>query len=192
MARRPRHNFPGAYYHVTTRGNNRGRIQWGPGDCVVWELLLGHAARRHTWEVLTYCLLENHFHLVLYLPEAGLSEGMQWLNGAFARQMNKRHRRIDHLFGRRFWSKPIGTNDYLKKSLHYVAWNPVRAGLAASPDEYRWSGHRALAGLAHPPSFLAVGRALGAFDEEPVRARAAYRRYIRDSSVMVPGTVTEL
>jgi len=192
MARRPRHDYPGASYHVTMRGNNRSRIQHDDIDCGVWHRTTAKVVRRYCWDVLAYCLLTNHFHLVVRTPIGGLSDGMCLLNGGYARHINARHGRIDHVFGRRFWSKPIGTRAYLLGSLHYVAWNPVEAGLAEVPESYRWSSHAAVLGLREAPSFLAVDAVLEVFDADQTRARAAYSSYVANRHVPVPGTVTRV
>ncbi len=194
MGRRRRHDQPGCFYHVTARGNNRERIQRDDTDCGIWERTVMLVVARFEWEVLAYCLMTNHFHLVIRVPLGGLSSGMGMLNGGYARQVNRRHGRQDHAFGRRFWSKPIDTRAYLLGSLHYVAWNPVRGNLAATPESYRWSSHAAVAGLTEAPSFLAVDTVLDLFDPDPTRARVAYVRHIAnsDNHVTVPGTVTSL
>src|SRR4051812_39861368 len=120
MPRRPRDRQPGGCYHVTTRGNDGRPIQLDAVDCAIWERLLASASRRHAWDVLAYCLLTNHFHLLVRIPYGGLSEGMQLLNGGYARQFNKRHCRRDHVFGRRFWSKRARTEQHVIGSLHYI------------------------------------------------------------------------
>lgn len=146
--------------------------------------------RRLGWDVLAYCLMTNHFHLVVHIPVGGLSAGMQMLNGGYARQVNRRHGRRDHVFGGRFWSKPIDSRAYLLGSLHYVAWNPVRGNLAASPESYKWSSHAAVNGLREAPSFLSVDTVLELFDPDPIRARVAYAAHIAGRYVTVPDTVT--
>jgi REP element-mobilizing transposase RayT len=192
MARRPRYDQPGTYYHVTTRGNNRQAIQLDDVDCGMWERTLAKVVRRYGWQVLSFCFMPNHFHLTMRLPEGGLSDGMCLLNGQYARQFNGRHNRSNHLFGRRFWSNDIDSDAYLKSSARYGDWNPVRGGLCAKPEEYRWSSHGAVVGLWHPPSFLAVDELLGLFAPNPSVAREAYRRHVANGQGPVPGTVTEL
>ena len=192
MARRPRHDYPGSYYHVTTRGNNRRPIRVDDVDCGTWELLLAKVVRRFNWRILSFCFMPNHFHITLHVPDGGLSEGMCLLNGQYARQFNERHGRINHLFGRRFWSNVIDTDAYLRNSARYGDWNPIRGGLCDQPEEYRWSSYGALAGLSHPPSFLAVDEMLSLFSPDPAAARAAYRELVASGQGPVPGTVTEM
>jgi REP element-mobilizing transposase RayT len=192
MARRPRHDYPGSYYHVTTRGNNRQPIRFDDIDCGMWERVVAKVARQFNWRILSFCLMPNHFHLTMLLPDGGLSAGMCLLNGQYARQFNGRHDRSNHLYGRRFWSNEITTDEYLKRSACYGDWNPVRGGLCDSPEEYPWSSHGAVAGLWHPPSFLALDELLSLFSADPAVARAAYRDLVANGQGPVPGTVTEV
>jgi REP element-mobilizing transposase RayT len=192
MPRRARHEQPGWIYHVTTRGNDQAPIQLDDVDGGIWERTLARVMRRYSWEVLSYCLMGNHAHLLLRIPLGGLSAGMCLLNGGYARQFNRRHGRSDHVFGRRFWSKPVATRAYLLGSIHYIAWNPVLGDRAATTEEYRWSSHAAVAGRREAPSFLAVDALLEVFDSDPTRARIAYLGHVATGHVPVPGTVTSL
>lgn len=186
MPRPPRFVEPGAYYHVTSRGNNRSPIQHDGTDCLAWEMRLARTVATFGWKVLAYVVMTNHFHLVLRLPELGLSEGMRMLNGEYARDFNRRHGRENHLFGRRFWSKQIVSNAHLVQSLAYNDLNPLRGGLADRPEAYRFSSHAPLVGLREPPPFLAVDEALGLFAVPPREARARYRDYVRRGAVRRP------
>lgn len=188
--RKSREEEPGGYYHVTTRGNNRQPIVDDGVDCAMWERLLAKVVREYNWEVLAFCLLTNHFHLLLRLPVGSLSDGMRELNGVYARQFNQRHRRSNHLFGRRFWSTRITTRAHLIASARYSDWNPVRAGLSDSPAAYRWSSHAATANLVHAPSFLSVCSLLGLFGADPAVARGAYLEYVAEGQGTAPPSVT--
>src|SRR5262249_48817928 len=124
----------GGYYHVVTRGNDRQVIF----DDSLRKLFLIRAAvvaRRHGWQVYGYALMSNHFHLVLRIAGAGLSHGMCELNGGFARASNAHFARIDHCFGRRFWSTHLETDSHLLESVRYATWNPARAGVGAHPGD---------------------------------------------------------
>jgi putative transposase len=192
MGRPPRDEQPGAYYHVTSRGNDRRRIQLDDVDCQRWERMAAKTASRYGWQVLAYCLMTNHFHLVIRIPLGGLSRGMCLLNGGYARQFNQRHDGSNHVFGRRFWSKRIETHRYLVGSLRYTAMNPVRSHLAETADDYPWGSHAALAGRREAPPFLDVDAVLDLFGPDPERARVAYLSLVRNGADPVPGTVTEL
>ena len=104
---RHRIEVPGAYYHVGARGNNKQPIFETDDDRAYFMRLLARTARRHGWAIHAYCLMTNHYHLVLQLSSGGLSRGMCELNGGYALGFNARHGRSNHLFGRRFWDEPI-------------------------------------------------------------------------------------
>jgi len=192
MARNPRLEVPGGIYHVATRGNNCEPIVWDDHDRSFFVWTLTRTSRRHGWSLLAYCLMTNHYHAVVRLDRDRLSQGMCELNGGFARRMNLRHDRVGHLFEKRFFSKLIETDAQLLEALRYVVLNPVRAGLCASAAAWPWSSYRATAGLELPISGLAVGDVLRLFGSHPAQARRAYRQFVSDGHVPVPGTVTEV
>jgi REP element-mobilizing transposase RayT len=192
VARKPRIDFPGVCVNVTTRGNNREPIQLDAVDCGIWERHVARAVAANGVEVYSYALLGNHFHILLHLPEGGLSYTMMLLNGGYAKAFNQRHARENHVFGQRFWSRVVTTREYMLNVLRYYAWNPVDAGLAATPEGYRWSAHGAILGLREAPSFLAVDAVLDLFHPDPGKARALYAEHVRNRRVPVPGTVTSL
>src|SRR6266567_1165722 len=163
MARPLRIEFPGALYHVTSRGNERRPIFRSDRDRLDFLDFLGQAARRFGWSVTAWVLMTNHFHLVIQTPEPNLSRGMHWLNGAYAGRFNRRHKRWGHLFGGRFKSFLIEKEAYLTEVLRYVVLNPVRAGMVERPEDYRWSSYRATAGLEAAPEWLDVDAALAPF-----------------------------
>jgi putative transposase len=156
MAYKARIEIPYGYFHVGARGNNKRSIFLNDDDRKRFLVLVGKVARKYAWSIYAYCLMGNHYHLVLRLAEAGLSRGMCELNTAYAVGFNARHQRINHLFGRRFWSEHINTEAYLFEAIRYVIQNPVRAGLCGSCEEWPWSSYRATIGLARAHPFLAV------------------------------------
>jgi putative transposase len=134
-----RDQTPG-YFHVTSRGNNRRDIFLTSDDRHVFLALLGRIARQQEWRLPAWCLMINHFHLVLETRHENLSAGMQRLNGVYAQWFNAWHSRTNHLFGRRFWSKRITGEAQLRDTAEYVIHNPVRAGFCADPWDWRWVG----------------------------------------------------
>jgi putative transposase len=139
--------------------------------------LLGQVIRRFEWSCLTYCLMDNHYHLLLLTPEPSLGAGMGRLNGLFAQRFNLRHDRAGRLWGDRFFSLPLRRDSHLLEAVRYIAWNPVRAGLCASPEDWPWSGHRALLGL-EPPGLVSVRETLAYFGADGGDPRSRYRSYV--------------
>ena len=134
------------------RGNNRQRIFLEPGDRGFFLSLLREVAARYMWRCLSYCLMENHFHLVLETPQCTLGSGMRDLGSRYAQWFNSRHETGGgHLFQARFGSKAVLRDQQFAQLLRYVARNPVRAGLCEHPEDWPWSSHRGLlAGNPHP------------------------------------------
>ena len=147
MAHTPRIEHPGDY-HVVCRGNNKQPIFLDDGDRLMFAKLLNRIATRYGWTIFAYCLMGNHYHIVMRIGEAGMSRGMCQLNGTYALAFNDRHGRINHVFGRRYRSAELRSEHHFLAACRYVLQNPVRAGLVKSPDEYTWSSYRATIGLA--------------------------------------------
>jgi REP element-mobilizing transposase RayT len=180
MARPLRIEFPGATYHVTSRGNEQRNIFYGDDDRHAFLTFLGDAARRFGWSITTWVLMTNHFHLVLQTPEPNLSKGMQWLNGTYAAWFNRRHNRSGHLFQGRFKAFLLQKETYYAEVLRYVVLNPVRAKLVEHPADYRWSSYRAIAGIEEAPPWLDVAAALDPFGGEDEMAALRYRQFVLD------------
>jgi putative transposase len=168
---------PGAYYHVGSRGNNGRPIMLDDADGAEFVSLLAKIAIAERWSVVAWCLMTNHYHLVLQIEDR-LSRGMQSLNGTFSKRFNRRHGRENHLFRNRFYSRLLKTDADLLEACRYTVLNPVRAGICQRPEQWRWSSFRACAGLELPPSFLADAQLLKLFANDPARARAEYREFI--------------
>jgi putative transposase len=179
----PRIETPGGYYHVGTRGNSKAPIFLTDDDRLSFVRLLTVVTRRHGWCVHAYCLMTNHYHLVLQLASGGLSQGMCELNGRYALGFNDRHSRSNHVFGSRFWDEPIEDDPHYFEVCRYVVLNPVRAGVERHVHDWPWSSYRAMVGLDLPPAFLAVGEVLGRFGRTPEAARTAYIRHVSEGLV---------
>ena len=179
MARPPRIEVAGGLAHVTARTIRRFPLFIDQGDALALLSLLDHITRDLVdWRVLAYCLMPNHFHLVLDAEVEQLSLGMQHLNGKYAQRFNRVHGFRGHLFQGRFHSEPIRTEAHLPTSVRYVVLNPVRAGLCDDPEQWRWSSYGASIGLAPVPPFISLSRLLACFDRNPSRARHLLRAFV--------------
>jgi REP element-mobilizing transposase RayT len=183
VSRAPRVVVPGEVVHVVARGVLQQAIYRDDRDRTRFSSLLREVAKRYGWRCLTYCLLGNHFHLVIQVGESGLSDGMHDLNGFYARWHNERHERTGHLFERRFWSKVVRSEAHMIGLSRYVALNPVRAGLCSHPAQWPWSAHGALVGV-DPPGFVDVEAMLAHFGADLIVARARYEGAV--TAVLAP------
>jgi len=198
MPRPTRPQFPGAIYHVTTRGNRKEAIFTDTRDRLRFLQLLEQIVTSLEWRCHTYCLMSNHYHVLVQTPDANISRGMHRLNGVYAKWFNWRHGFEGHLFERRFHSKLVEGQAQLLELTRYIVLNPVRAGLVANAGDWRWSSYNAIVGNAPQPAFLTTGWVLSMFSNNPNRGRELYvdfaaagaehhRRLGRDP---VPGTRT--
>jgi putative transposase len=142
MPRIPRSQLPeSGFFHVYNRGVDRMAIARDDHDRNAWVALLEAAATSFAWKVHVYCLMPNHFHLIVESASSDLSRGMHQLNGLYADRINRRHARTGHLFQGRFGIRVIdGDDDDFGRACAYVYANPVRAKLCESPGAWPWSG----------------------------------------------------
>jgi REP element-mobilizing transposase RayT len=142
MARVLRSSLPDGYFHVFTRGVADTAIFRDDEDRRSFLALLIRTTRRHGWELHALCLMTTHYHAVLEATRAQLSAGMQWLNGLYAQTFNKRYDRHGHLFGARYGSRVIESEEYLARACEYVLQNPMRAGLCERASHWPWNATR--------------------------------------------------
>jgi putative transposase len=190
MARPLRIEFPGGLYHVTARGNGRLDIYIDDSDRELFLAVLASVVARYHVLCHAYCLMGNHYHLLLETPEANLSRAMRQLNGVYSQGFNRSHRRSGHVFEGRFHAQLVDKEAYLRAVCRYIVLNPVRAGLVVHPCQWPWSSYAATAGERPVPAFLSVDWVL-ALGDTPERA-AAERRYRRFVAAGLAGTVTPL
>ena len=181
MSRPLRIEFPGAVYHVTSRGDRREPIYRDDVDRQCQLDVLAAALARFDADALAYCLMGNHFHLVVQTHSGQLSRLMRHLNGVYTQAFNRRHGLIGHLFQGRFKAVLVDRDSYLVALCRYVERNPVAAGLVRRPADWRWSSCRAHLGLEPAPPWLAAGELQGfLLGREPASERdrtEAIRRY---------------
>jgi len=129
MARPLRLSYPGALYHVTARGNARQAIYTDDADRQMFLLVLEDVETRYHWLCHAYCLMDNHYHLLLETPQGNLSAGMRQVNGVYTQRFNRRHGRVGHIFQGRFKAILVERESYLLELCRYLVLNPVRAGI---------------------------------------------------------------
>ena len=156
MARPLRIEYPGALYHVTSRGNARGAIFVDDSDRCLLLDVIADVVERYRWRCHAYCLMTNHYHLLLDTPEANLSRGMRHLNGVFTQRANRRHDRVGHVFQGRFQGILVERETHLLELARYIVLNPVRANMVREAESYRWSSLRATLGLEARPAWLTI------------------------------------
>jgi REP-associated tyrosine transposase len=181
MARPLRLEYPGGVYHVMARGHERSVIFREDGDRQKFYALLNAVVGDERWEVHGYCLMGNHYHLLVETPEGYLSRGMKALNSRYAQWFNWRHGRRGHLLEGRFRSVLVQKESHLLELLRYIALNPVRAGLVKGVGDWRWSSYRETAGMAEVPEWLAVDWTLSQFGRRRSTARRAFRRFVAEA-----------
>ena len=154
MSRPLRIEFPGALYHVTSRGDRREPIYRDDADRLAHLDVLAHALSRFDAQVVAYCLMGNHYHLVLHTSQPNLSRLMRQLNGVYTQHFNRRHGLVGHLFQGRFKAILVEAEQYLLALCRYVERNPVAAGLVRDARDWPWSSCRAHLALAPAPEWL--------------------------------------
>ena len=181
VPRPPRIETPGEIFHVASRGVAQQAIYRDDGDRERFVALLREVVHAERWRCLTYCLMGNHYHLLIQLREPTLALGMQRLNGEYARLFNRRYERCGHLFQGRFWSKPVRRDAHLLGLARYIALNPVQANLCRTADEWRWSAHRALVGDERV-DFVDDAALLGYFHSDLERGRLKYAVFVASAT----------
>jgi putative transposase len=178
MARPLRIEYDGALYHVTSRGNEGKRIFQDDDDRELFLNTLSRVNERFHWICHAYCLMGNHYHLVIETPDGNLSKGMRQLNGVYTQAYNRRHHRVGHLFQGRFKGILVQKESHYLEVCRYVVLNPVRAKAVKQPREWPWSSYRATGGLARVPRCLTVEEVLSYFGQRRGRAQEKYREYV--------------
>lgn len=130
---------------------------------------------RYRWLVHAYCLLGNHYHLLVETPRPTLSRGMRNTNGVYAQWFNRRHGKVGHLFQSRYGAVLVEREPHALALAAYIVQNPIRAGLVDRPADWPWSSYRATAGLCDPPTFLTTDFLLGQLSPDLAEARRRFR-----------------
>jgi putative transposase len=171
---KPRDESPG-YHHVVARGNNKRLIYKDNRDRAFFCLTVDRVAQKYGWTVVAYCLMRNHYHLVIRVGEKGLSDGMCELNTAYAIHFNVWHGRINHLFGKRFWNRRLRSEGALFNAVRYVVRNPVMDGGKRPLESYRWTSYAATIGVAFADMNLGRDELLELYGRTPQIAIGEFR-----------------
>jgi len=180
MARPLRLEYPGAVYHVTSRGNARQDIVMDDRDRTLFLEKLAHVIDRFGWHCHAFCLMDNHYHLLIETPQPNLSRGMRQLNGTYTQAVNRRHQRVGHLFQGRFTAILVEKEAHLLELCRYVVLNPVRAKVVSHPRLWAWSSYRDTAGERPAPAWLWTDWILGHFGARQREAQLRYRQFLAD------------
>ena len=178
MSRPLRLEFAHALYHVTSRGNRCEDIYHDDADRQAWLAVLAQVCNRFNWTVHAYCLMSNHYHLLIETPDANLCAGLRQLNGVYTQLTNRMHGRVGHVFQGRFKAILVDKDNYLLELARYVVLNPVRAGMVQDPGQWPWSSYSAVLAPAWQPGadWLATEKLLAHFaPDQPSLDRVSSR-----------------
>ena len=178
MTRPLRLEFPGALYHVTSRGNRRSLIYRDDADRTAWLEVLAVVCDRHHCIVHSFCMMSNHFHLMIETVEPNLSQAMRQLNGVYSQHFNQRHHTVGHLFQGRYKAILVQKESYLLELSRYIVLNPLRAGMVESIHAWPWSSYQYFVSDRLPPSWLERDWILSQFGNSRTQAIEAYNDFV--------------
>jgi putative transposase len=178
MARSLRIEYNGALYHITSRGNKKENIFISDADRVLFLTILEEVCNRCCWICYSYCLMNNHYHLLIETPEGNISKGMRLLNGMYTQQFNRLHSRVGHVFQGRFKGILVEKENYLLELSRYIVLNPVRANMAATAFDWEWSSYRATICEEQSPNWLSSNQILALFSSDVQSAIKKFQAYV--------------
>ncbi len=180
MSRPIRIEFAGALYHVTSRGDRQEAIYQDAKDRKNFLAILEQVQTRFNWLIHAYCLMDNHYHLLIETPEGNLSKGMRQLNGVYTQTSNKHHQKVGHVFQGRYKAILVQKEGYLLELARYIVLNPVRASMVRSAREWTWSSYRDTAGYRKAPPWLCTDWILAAFGKRKSNAIDKYQKFVSE------------
>ena len=180
MSRPLRLEYAGALYHVTARGNERKPIYLEDDDFQLYLEVLGDVCNQYHWVIHAYCLMTNHYHLIIETPDANLSKGMRHLNGVYTQKFNRKYRRVGHLYQGRYKAILVEKDNYLLELSRYVVLNPVRAKMVGIAGDWQWSSYNQTIGVCKGYDWLEVDPMLLQFSRN--RSLAIKRFEAREES----------
>lgn len=178
--------FPGAVYHVTSRGDGREAIYLDDRDRRTFLEVVGSVLERFAWRCHAYCLMGNHYHLLIETPKPNLARGMRQVNGVYTQRFNRRHGRVGHVFQGRYKAIVVQKDGHLLELCRYVVLNPVRAGLVKTVRAWPWSSYRVTVGEASEPAWVTTDWLLAQFGQRRAAAVREYRQFVAEGTVQRP------
>jgi putative transposase len=178
MARPLRIEYAGALYHITSRGNAREDIFITDEDRKRFLEVLALVVKRYRWKCFAYCLMNNHYHLLIETITPNLSLGMRQLNGVYTQLFNRLHKKTGHVFQGRFKAFVVEKDNYLLALSAYITLNPMRAKMVKHPKEWRWSSYRATIGQEPSPEWLYDGYIREQFGSSSKEAIRKYQEFV--------------
>lgn len=191
MSRPLRIELAGGLYHITSRGDRREDIYLQDSDREKWLGLLGQVCERFNWKCHAYCLMSNHYHIVIETIEGNLSRGMRQLNGVYTQYFNQAHQRVGHVYQGRYKGILVEKDSYLLELSRYVVLNPVRAGMVKKVGDWPWSSYPSMIGVAPAPQWLETNWLLSQFSVQRKRAVAKYIDFVGEG-IGLPSLWSEL
>ncbi len=179
MARPIRIEYSGALYHITSRGNARQDIFIDDNDYLEFMDVLCLVVKRYNWLLHAYCLMGNHYHLLIETPDGNLSAGMRQLNGIYTQRFNRQNQRVGHLMQGRFKAILVDKDSYLGELSRYIVLNPVRAGMKNRPEQWKWSSYNKTVGFAAGSDCLTTEWLLRLFGKNRKTAQEKYKEFVR-------------
>ena len=180
MARPLRLELAGGLYHVTSRGDRRENIYEDDEDREKWLEIFGNTCKRANWRCHVYCLMDNHYHIVIETAEANLSKGMRQLNGVYTQYYNRKHGHVGHVFQGRFKGILVERDEYLLELARYVVLNPIRANKVKNIKSWEWSSYNAMTGEVPALLWLESNWILLQFSRQRKRAIEKYIDFVRE------------
>ena len=180
MARPLRIEFAGALYHITSRGDKKSAIYLDDGDRIQFLDSLNEVCTRFNWVLHAYCLMGNHYHLLVETPESNLSLGMRQLNGVYTQWFNRTHDRVGHVFQGRFKGIIVQKESHLLELARYIVMNPVRTRMVRAAKDWPWSSYRATIGIAKLQGGLNADWLLSAFAKRKPTAINRYKAFVAE------------
>lgn len=180
MARPLRIEYEGAFYHITSRGNARRKIYRDNNSRKIFLDILALVVKRFNWLCHAYCLMDNHYHLLVETPDANLSMGMRQLNGIYTQKYNHAYRTVGHIFQGRYKAIVVEKENYFLELCRYIVLNPVRAKMVTRPGAWKWSSYAFTVRSKKAPEFLTVDDILSQFGTIRRKAEKNYKEFIRE------------